>query len=72
MIQSEWIIGQAEEMNISASNQEVEKEFVKLKKQQFPKESEFQKFLRDTGQTTSDLLLRVKVQSVLGRGSRRR
>jgi foldase protein PrsA len=65
LIQSEWIIGQAKEMGISATNQEVEKVFVKLKKQQFPKESEFQKFLADTGQTVSDLLLRVKVQSVL-------
>jgi foldase protein PrsA len=65
LIQSEWIIAQAKEMNLSASNQEVEKVFVKLKKQQFPKESEFQKFLNETGQTVSDLLLRVKVQSVL-------
>lgn len=65
LIQSEWIIGQAEEMKISASNKEVEKTFDKLKKQQFPKQSEYEKFLKQTGFTTSDLLLRVKVQSVL-------
>lgn len=65
LIQSEWILGQAEEMKISASKQEVEKTFNRLKKEQFPKEAEYQKFLNDTGQTTSDLLLRVKVQSVL-------
>lgn len=65
LIQSEWIIGQADEMKISASNKEVEKAFNKLKKQQFPKESEYEKFLKSSGFTTSDLLLRVKVQSVL-------
>ena len=65
LIQANWIIGQAEEMNISASTQEVEKAFNKLKKEQFPKPAEYEKFLKDTGFTTSDLLLRVKVQSVL-------
>lgn len=65
LIQSNWIIGQAEEMKISASNAEVEKTFNKLKKEQFPKQSEYEKFLKSTGFTTSDLLLRVKVQSVL-------
>jgi foldase protein PrsA len=65
LIQSSWIIGQAEEMKISVSDKEVEKIFNKLKKQQFPKEAEFQKFLTDTGQTVSDLLLRVKVSSLL-------
>lgn len=65
LIQSNWIIGQANEMKISASNAEVEKTFNKLKKEQFPKQSEYEKFLKSTGFTTSDLLLRVKVQSVL-------
>jgi foldase protein PrsA len=65
LIQSSWIIGQAEEMKIAASKQEVEKTFNKLKKQQFPKQAEYEKFLKSTGFTTSDLLLRVKVQSVL-------
>lgn len=65
LIQSNWIIGQAEEMKISASKQEVEKKFNELKKEQFPKQAEYEKFLKTTGFTTSDLLLRVKVQSVL-------
>jgi foldase protein PrsA len=65
LIQSNWIIGQANEMKISASNAEVEKKFNELKKQQFPKQSDYEKFLKSTGFTTSDLLLRVKIQSVL-------
>ncbi len=65
LIQSSWVIGQAEEMKISASNKEVIKVFNRLKKQSFPKESEFKAFLARSGQTPSDLMLRVKVQSVL-------
>lgn len=65
LIQSSWIIGQAEEMKISVSNREVMKVFNRLKKQSFPSESEFQKFLARSAQTPSDLMLRVKVQSVL-------
>lgn len=66
LIQAEWIIGQADEMKIAVTKQEVEKIFNKLKKQSFPKgESEFQKFLARTGFTASDLELRVKVQSLL-------
>jgi foldase protein PrsA len=65
LIQANWIIGQAEEMKISVSQAEVEKTFNKLKKEQFPKQVEYEKFLKTTGFTTSDLLLRVKVQSVL-------
>lgn len=65
LIQANWIIGQAKEMKISATDAEVEKTFNKLKKQSFPKESEYQKFLARTGFTTPDLLLRIKIQSVL-------
>ena len=40
---------------------EVKKEFTKIKTQEFPKASEFEKFLASSGQTVSDLLLRVKL-----------
>src|SRR5208282_5687039 len=40
---------------------EVKKEFTKIKNAQFPKAAEFEKFLADSGQTVSDLLLRVKL-----------
>ena len=40
---------------------EVKKQFEKIKNEQFPKAAEFQKFLATSGQTVSDLLLRVKL-----------
>ncbi len=61
LISSEWVVGQAEEMGVKISDKEVVKHFNELKKQQFPKEAEFQKFLASTGQSVSDLLLRVKL-----------
>jgi foldase protein PrsA len=61
LISSDWVIGEAEEMGVKISDKEVVKHFNQLKKQQFPKEAEFQKFLGSTGQSISDLLLRVKL-----------
>ena len=61
MISADWVIGQAEEQGVKLNDKEVQKKFNELKKQQFPKEAEFQKFLASTGQTISDLLLRVKL-----------
>ncbi len=64
LISSEWVLGQAKEMGITVSDQEVAKRLNTLKKEQFPKEAEFQKFLATTGQSVSDLLLRVKLSMV--------
>lgn len=61
LISSDWVLGEAEEMGVKVSDKEVAKHFNELKKQQFPKEAEFQKFLGSTGQSISDLLLRVKL-----------
>jgi foldase protein PrsA len=61
LISSEWVIGEAEHLGVKVSDAEVKKEFEKIKTQQFPKAAEFQKFLTTSGQTVSDLLLRVKL-----------
>ena len=49
LISADWVIGQAEEQGVKLSDKEVQKKFNELKKQQFPKEAEFQKFLASTG-----------------------
>ncbi len=61
LISANWVLGEASDQGLSVSNKEVEKKFTELKRQQFPKEATFQKFLSTTGQTVSDLLLRVKL-----------
>jgi foldase protein PrsA len=61
LISANWVLGEASSQGVSVSDKEVEKKFNELKDQQFPKEAAFQKFLASTGQTVSDLLLRVKL-----------
>jgi len=61
LISSDWVIGEAGHLGVKLSDAEVHKQFVKIKNQQFPRAAEFEKFLRTTGQSTSDLLLRVKL-----------
>lgn len=61
LISSEWVIGEASNLGVKVSDAEVKKEFEKIKTQQFPKAAEFEKFLATSGQTVSDLLLRVKL-----------
>jgi foldase protein PrsA len=61
LISSSWVLGEAESLGVKVSDSEVKKEFEKIKNEQFPKAAEFQKFLATSGQTVSDLLLRVKL-----------
>jgi foldase protein PrsA len=61
LISSNWVLGEANSLGVKVSDQEVKKQFEKIKNQQFPKAAEFQKFLKTSGQTVSDLLLRVKL-----------
>ena len=61
LISSEWVIGEAGKLGVKVSDAGVKKEFEKIKNEQFPKAAEFEKFLATSGQTVSDLLLRVKL-----------
>jgi foldase protein PrsA len=61
LISSQWILGEAASLGVKVSDAEVKKQFVKIRTQQFPSAAEFEKFLTTSGQTVSDLLLRVKL-----------
>jgi foldase protein PrsA len=61
LISSNWVIKEGESLGVKASDAEVKKQFDKIKNEQFPKAAEFEKFLASSGQTVSDLLLRVKL-----------
>ena len=47
--------------DIKVSDEEVQKQFADQKKQSFPKEKDYQKFLKTSGMTEDDLLFRVKL-----------
>jgi foldase protein PrsA len=61
LISSQWVLSEAASLGVNVSDAEVRKEFTKIKSAQFPKAAEFEKFLASSGQTVSDLLLRVKL-----------
>jgi parvulin-like peptidyl-prolyl isomerase len=61
LISSNWVIGEGSSLGVKVSDKEVKKQFDKIKEEQFPKSAEFEKFLQTSGQTVSDLLLRVKL-----------
>jgi foldase protein PrsA len=64
LITSEWIEGEAEEMDISVSDEEVQEAFDQQKEQAFPKEKDFEEFLETSGQSTDDLMYRVRLDTL--------
>jgi foldase protein PrsA len=61
LISFKWIQGEADSMKVSVKDDEVKKSFSEQKKQSFPKEADYQKFLKTSGQTEQDILQRVKL-----------
>jgi foldase protein PrsA len=62
LIQGDWIIGEAKEQGITVTDAAVNKQFNTLKKQQFPKEADYQKFLKSSGLSEDDLKANVRLQ----------
>jgi hypothetical protein len=61
LISSDWVIGEARERGIVISEATVQKQFDRVRREQFPRAKEFKKFLRSSGQTVADLLFRVRL-----------
>jgi foldase protein PrsA len=64
LLSSDWIVGEAKERGVDASPQEIQKQFLQTKKQSFPNEKAYQKFLATSGQTVQDLLFRVRLDVI--------
>jgi foldase protein PrsA len=61
LVSADWIDGEAQERGLTATPPEVQKQFQQTKKQSFPNEKAYQKFLQTSGQTVQDLLFRVRL-----------
>ena len=61
LISSQWLIQEAEKRDVKATDAEVKKTFEDQKKQSFPKDKDYQEFLKTSGQTEADLLYRVRL-----------
>src|SRR3954469_22804268 len=64
LISFQWIEGEAKAQNIKVSDKEVQAAFDKQRKQAFPKDADFQKFLKDSGQSEADILKRVRLDAL--------
>jgi foldase protein PrsA len=61
LISSQWVLSEAVSLGVKLSDDEVKKAFAGIKTDEFPKVGEAEKYLATSGQTVSDLLLRVKL-----------
>jgi hypothetical protein len=61
LITAVWVTGEASDLNIHISEEEVRRTFDRIRREEFPKRREFAAFMRSTGQTVADLLLRVRL-----------
>ena len=61
LVSAEWIFGEAKERGLSVTEEEVRRQFAQTKKQSFPNEKAYQRFLRTSGQTVEDLQFRVRL-----------
>jgi hypothetical protein len=67
LISADWIINEARDLKIHLSAAEVHRSFDHTRKEQFPHAGEFRSFLRQSGQTVGDLLLRVRLNLLSAR-----
>jgi foldase protein PrsA len=62
LIQSKWVEGEAKKQGIAVSSADVNKQLALTKKQSFPTTAAYNKFLKQSGMTSADVLDRVRVQ----------
>src|SRR5689334_15062314 len=61
LLSFKWIAGEAAAQNVTVTDAEVDQSFREQKRVSFPKEADFQKFLKQSGQTREDIVARVRL-----------
>jgi foldase protein PrsA len=61
LVSAYWIEGEAADRGITASADEVKRQFKQTREQSFPTEKAYEKFLKQSGQTQADIDFRVKL-----------
>jgi foldase protein PrsA len=64
LVSANWILGEAKAQNVSVTDAEVQKQFDQTRKQSFPKLADYQRFLKQSGMTQDDILLRVRLDAL--------
>jgi foldase protein PrsA len=61
LITAQWLLKEADKRGVKVTDAEVQKNFDDQKKQSFPKEAQYQAFLKSSGRTEADLKFQVKL-----------
>jgi foldase protein PrsA len=64
LIQNLWIEKEAKEEGVSVTDADVQRQLAQTKRQSFPTEKAYQRFLRQSGMTEDDVLERVRIQAL--------
>src|SRR4051812_39749655 len=64
LISADWIQKEAADQGVKVTDAEIQKQFQQTKKQSFPKEADYQKFLKQSGMTQDDVIFRVKLDKL--------
>jgi len=71
LIQNVWVEKEAAKQGITASDAEVQRQLAQTKRQSFPSEKAYQRFLKQSGMTPADVLERIKVQVLAAKITRK-
>jgi foldase protein PrsA len=64
LILAKWVDGEAKNQGVKVSDKTAEADFQKARKQSFPKDSDFQTFLKSSGMTIADARFQVRFNTV--------
>jgi foldase protein PrsA len=64
LISERWVRGEAADQGIKLTDKQLNAEFAKVRKQSFPKDQDFQKFLKNAGMTVDDAKLQVQFNTL--------
>jgi foldase protein PrsA len=64
LIQQMWVEKEADEQGVTVTDAELHRQLVTTKRQSFPSEEAFQRFLRVSGMTQADVEERIRVQAL--------
>lgn len=64
LIQELWVQGEAKDQNVTVSDAEVQRQLAATKRQSFPTEKAYQRFLTQSGMTQEDVVQRIRTQAL--------
>ena len=64
LLLAKWIDGEAADQGVKVSAKEADKRFEAAKKRSFPKEADFQKFLKESGMTLADAKFQIRFDTI--------